>query len=72
MGDHRLPKRIMSGELENAGKRGPGGRRKSGRTAWQMTLGYLASRGTGELPHSTLGNGITRYKKGVEGIWPRG
>ena len=25
MGDHRLPKRVMSGELENAGKRGPGG-----------------------------------------------
>ena len=25
MGDHRLCKRIMSGELENAGKRGPGG-----------------------------------------------
>ena len=28
MGDHRLPKRIMSGELENAGKRGPGGGEK--------------------------------------------
>ena len=26
MGDHRLPKRVMSGELENAGKRGPGGK----------------------------------------------
>ena len=25
MGDHRLPKRVVSGELENAGKRGPGG-----------------------------------------------
>ena len=24
MGDHRLPKRVMSRELENAGKRGPG------------------------------------------------
>ena len=32
-GDHRLPKRVMSGELENAGKRGPGERRNSGRTA---------------------------------------
>ena len=41
MGDHRLPKRVMSGELENAGKRGLGGRRKSGRTAWQMIFGYL-------------------------------
>ena len=27
MGDHRLP-RVMSGELENAGKRGPGGKEK--------------------------------------------
>ena len=28
MRDHRLPKRVMSGELENAGKSGPGGRRR--------------------------------------------
>ena len=28
MGDNRLPKRVMSGELENAGKRGPGGKEK--------------------------------------------
>ena len=28
MGDHRLTKRVMSGELENAGKRGPGGKEK--------------------------------------------
>ena len=28
MGDQRLPKRVMSGELENAGKRGPGGKEK--------------------------------------------
>ena len=28
MGDHRLAKRVMSGELENAGKRGPGGKEK--------------------------------------------
>ena len=34
VGDHRLPKRVMSGELENAGNMGPGGRRKSGQTAW--------------------------------------
>ena len=25
MGDHRLPKRAMSGKLEEVGKRGPGG-----------------------------------------------
>ena len=28
MGDHRLPKRVMSGELETAGKREPGGKEK--------------------------------------------
>ena len=28
MGDKRLPKRVMSGELENAGKRGQGGKEK--------------------------------------------
>ena len=28
MGDHRLPKKVMSGELENAGKSGPGGKEK--------------------------------------------
>ena len=49
-----------------------GGRRKSGRTAWQIIFGYLASRGTGEPPHLTLGRGITRYTKGVVGLWPRG
>ena len=28
MGDNRLPKRVMSGELENTGKRGPGGKER--------------------------------------------
>ena len=28
MCDHRLPERVMSGEFENAGKRGPGGKEK--------------------------------------------
>ena len=28
MGDHRLPKGVMSGELENVGKRGPRGKDK--------------------------------------------
>ena len=28
MGDHRLPKRVILGELENARKRGPGGKEK--------------------------------------------
>ena len=54
------------------GNVGRGGRRNSGRTAWQMIFGYLASRGTEEPPHLTLGRGITRYTKGVVGLWPRG
>ena len=28
MGDHRLPRRVMAGELENVGKPGPGGKEK--------------------------------------------
>ena len=28
MGDYRFPKKVISGELENAGKRGPGGKEK--------------------------------------------
>ena len=38
------------------GNVGRGGRRKNGRTAWQMIFGYLVSRGTGKPPHSTLGH----------------
>ena len=70
MGDHRLPKRVMSGELENAEKRGPGGRRNNGRTAWQRVFDYLASRGTSA--HLTLGSGIAQYVKMAVGLWPRG
>ena len=72
MGDHWLPKRVMSEEFENAGKRGPGGRRKSERTAWQMIFAYLASRGTGALPHLILGHSMTQYTKGVVGLLSRG
>ena len=72
MDDHRIPKRVMSGELENAGKRGPGGGRKNGRTAWQMLVGYLASRGTGAPPLLTLGSGTAQYVKGDVDLWPRG
>ena len=45
MGDHRLPRRVISGELDNAGQRGPGGKEKE----WidcvaEKTIGCLASR----------------------------
>ena len=71
MGDHKLPKRVMSGELENAGKRGPGGKIKNGRTAWQMIFGYLASRGTRAPTHLALGSGMAPYMRGAVGLWPR-
>ena len=72
MVDHRLPKRVMPRDVQNAGKRGPGGRRKNGRTAGQTIVGYLASQRTGAPPHLTLGSGIVQYVKGVVGLWPRG
>ena len=61
MGEYRLPKRVMSGEVENAEKRGLGGRKNNGRTAWQKNVGYLASRGTGAPPYLTLGSDITQF-----------
>ena len=69
MADHRLPKRVMSGDLENVGR---GGRRKYGRTAWQSIFGYLASRGTRAPPHLTLGSGIAQDVKEAVGLWRRG
>ena len=68
MGNHRLLKRACRERSRTRGNVGRGGRRKSGRTAWQIIFGYLASRGTGEPPHLTLGRGITRYTKGVVGL----
>ena len=73
MGDHRLPKKVMSGELDDARKRERGGgRRKNGRTAWQKIFSYLASQGTGAPPHLTLRSGIAKYVKGAVGLWARG
>ena len=73
MGDNRLPQMIMSGELENAGKRGSRGKEKE----WtdceaDFIFDYLASRGTGAPPHLTLGYGTAQYTKGAVGLWPRG
>ena len=56
MVDHRLPKRVMSGELENAGKRGPGGKEKE----WTDTVADdLRLFGiTGDWSTSTLDPGV--------------
>ena len=69
MGEHMLPKRVVSGELDNVGR---GGMRKNGRTAWQRVVGYLAPRRTGAPPHLTLGSDTAQYVKGAVGLWPRG
>ena len=58
---------------ENAGKRGPGGKRKeekrkNGRTERQRIVGYVASRGTRAPPHLTLGFGTAQYAKGAVGF----
>ena len=50
MGDHRLPERVMSGGMENAGKRRPGGSIENGRAAGQRIVGCLASQRTGASP----------------------
>ena len=59
-GDHRLPKRVMSGELEKAGKRGPGGEEKEWTDCVADDLRLFGVTGdTGEPPYLTLGRGIT-------------
>ena len=71
MSDHRLPKRVMSGELKNAGKRGPGAKEKEWTDCVTDDLRLFGVTGDGEPPHMTLGRCITRYTKGVVGLWPR-
>ena len=67
------PKRVMSGELEDAKKHWPeGGTKSNGRTAWQWIFGYLITRGAGAPPHLTLRSDISQYVKGAVGLWPRG
>ena len=72
MGDHRLPKRVVSGEIENAGKRGPGGKEREWTDCVAGDLRLFGVTGDWSTPHLTLGRGITQYTKGVVGLWPRG
>ena len=50
---HRLPKRVMSGELENAGKRGPGGKEKEWTDCVADDLRLFGVRGTGKPLNSS-------------------
>ena len=68
MGDHRLPKKVTSGEVENMGR---GERKNNGRTARQRIVVYLRSWGTGAPPHLTLRSGTAQYVKGAVGLWCR-
>ena len=68
MGDHRLPNRVMSGELENAGKMWAGGKE----TEWTdcvvedlRLFGITEDCGTA----ATLETGIVHYVKGAVGLW---
>ena len=54
VGDHRLPKRVMSGELENAGKRGAERKEK------QMKDGLCGMRSSGVWHHGGLEHRRTR------------
>ena len=56
MGDNRLPKRVMSGELENAGNVGRGGRRKNGQTALQRIRASASVQSEGKLLKGLAGN----------------
>ena len=60
MGDHRLPKRVMSGELENAGKRGPGRKEKEWTDSVADDLRLFGITGAGAPPHLTLVQRSTR------------
>ena len=71
-GDHRLPGRVMTagGELEHAGRRGPGGKEK------EWTDGVAEDRRvfgiTGDWNTTALDPGVwytvTQYAKGVAGL----
>ena len=65
MGNHRLSKGVMAGELENAGKCAPEVKRKNGRTAWQRIVGWRASRGSLAPPHRPL-----RFRKNLNASKP--
>ena len=59
MGDHRLPKRVMSGELEKVGRHGPEGKEKEWTDCVADDLWLFGiTRGTGAPPHLTLGSGL--------------
>ena len=58
IGDHRLPMRIMSGELETTGKRGPAGKKKEGTECGRALSNVLHPGGL--KPHRTGSWGLVQ------------
>ena len=73
MGDHRLPKRVMSRELENAGKHGPGGKEKKWTDCVAEDRRLFGI--TGDWNTAALDPGVwyivAQYVKGAVGLWLR-
>ena len=72
MGDHRLPERVKSGELENAGKRRPRGKQKErtdcgAEDRWVFRI-------TADWSTAFLDPGVwySTVCEGDVGLWPRG
>ena len=71
MGDHRLPKRVILGELENAGKRGLGGTEKQWTDCVVEDRRVFGITGDWSTVDSTLGFGAARQTKRAVGECPR-
>ena len=72
MGDHRLPKRLMSGELENAGKRGPGGKEKEWTDCVADDLRLFGVTGDWKTAALDPGAWYNTVQEGGCRLWPRG
>ena len=72
MGDHRLPKRAMSGELENAGKRAPGREEKEWTDCVADDLRLFGVTGDWSTAALDPGAWYNTVHEGVVGLWPRG
>ena len=72
MGDPRLPKRVLSGELENAGKRGPRGKEKEWADCVAENRQLFGMTGDWTPPHLAPGFGKEQYAKGAVSLCPHG
>ena len=61
MGDHRLPKRVISGELENARQRGPEGEKKEWMDCVEADLLVFGITGDGLEYHRTRPWGLVQH-----------